>query len=160
MIEVEDGPTFTPNEQVLIEISGVSHRLICKGTFTNELPGVLIFENHSPPKVADTTEPVRGKVRQVSYEITWEEQLYRGKVHDISNEGIGIDCPINIPVGSKIRIAISGMKGNIEATIEVRHSAAVHQKRFASRLGARIHFDDRVSQARWKSLVEQHLARG
>lgn len=142
--------------KVLIEIAASGSHLLIQGSVAGTLPGALVCDVVTLRSM-DSDEAPRLKVDHMTYELVDGDTILHGMVNDISESGLGIIASSKLERDKSYEIRVATPLGETVGQFTVRHlgSSVSH---YESRIGGRFVVEDRVDQARWRTLIQQKLA--
>lgn len=155
LVDVEILPAPDSGEAAMIEVGGIQQRLLIQSVVAGHLPGAVVFAV-AGIKSVPAVEPPRQRVDQMTFELDGPNGVVHGMVNDISELGLGLTCSADLVVNKEYRIRISTPLGETAGIFTVRHS--LRSGKFENRTGGLFRVEDRVDQARWRTLVQKKMA--
>lgn len=156
IVSLDDVPTVESGDPALIEIGGQLSKIFISGTVSGTLPNTVVFDCQSIGS-GDPTEAPRIRVDHIFYELQVDGKTIHGRVNDISEHGVGLECEGNFETDSEYPIQLTTPLGTTSGVFRVRHCGC-KRKRYSTRVGGLLMVEDRVDLARWRSVVHKLIA--
>lgn len=145
----EGGCELAVGERVAAELQGHQQNCFLIGEVTQTNGAKVEFKLTSGLRITAPTESVRFQAARFGLfcDLTVDSETYDMEVADLSTGGVGLVSTTAIAKGKIVNLALHTSGGTAQGMGEVRYCKPIDDGHF--RIGIKLHFDDRLSKARW-----------
>ena len=156
-IDIFGVETCLPGEIFMVEVNGPIVKLVFPGRLDSRSGLHCTLSVGQGLQYLPVSEPARISVEGYSLTATWGEETRKGKLLDISRDGVCMLVHEPVTAGTVIELDIKGKFESYEVKGTVRYCVEMNDGVRHCRLGVQLIHDDRLSSARWMTLFKKVL---
>lgn len=150
-LTLNDAEAGKVGERYLTEVHGPSVRLVLDTKLLSSGKGIAEFEVGRDIKFMPVSEPARVAVDDFTVRCHWDHKEFVGRVANISCEGLCMDLPAEILVGSLVKLEVHHLGDTYHVHGDVRYCVETGDGMGIHRMGVQLIQPDE----RWLGLFAQ-----